>query len=559
MAAATVALSGSGSVSALDPREYLWNPYEVLEIEPLGYGYTCIGKEVTKGGSKCISPLEKEACDLAKDLLDDIRKRDMVEQRHMTQTLQALARLLLCHSHHQYQAAEKTREWALKVREHSQGLKGGSTGISSSDILAMNIELGQIKSQLASIALKYSNLREKHVAVLYENETLRQRQIKLQSEHDSTIILLSKEMMQRETRLSQELFKSEQLRERAVFNLRDRLIIQNTMWFTEGLSSHRDSDPIKPDLSVEQKKQLALSIAWAAFSEEPNHSPKSQHSLEGLSALMDQILSIFFNDHTLEPLLVSALRNNSHGVIPFDSNILQFLLREFGTELHDEAQGVDQKNITRIIRICANDLAVAIISHLSYEDIMRSKLVQEGKLYPADSAQLLSLFLFFRSNGARIPIGSRDNPDLGHFPVDTASATKIYENQNSGVLDSADEFANVSFSLPDLKQLIVESEAFNTLRQKLEQFVQQEHSVSVSSFTSTVSFAKDNDRIVKFTPWTTTIRPGFIDRSKRIIEKWVRSPIIWWPLQPPRLSCPDGYMRISWACVSSFSELLKNV
>lgn len=98
---------------------------------------------------------------------------------------------------------------------------------------------------------------------------------------------------------------------------------------------------------------------------------------------------------------------------------------------------------------------------------------------------------------------------------------------------------------------------FDTFPQQMKQ---PEGGVPFSSLTSAIiSYAMENDRVVRFTPWIMTLRPGYIDQVKRILEKWVRSPIIWWPLQPPRLSCPHGYVRISWTCVSSFSSILKSL
>lgn len=538
MAAAAVALSDLDSNS--NSRKYLWNPCEVLEIEPLEYGFTCIGKEVTKGGSKCTSPLEKKACNLAEDLLNEIRRTNMAEKTLPAHQLQRLAGLLLCHGRHQYQAAEKARDWMVKIREHSQGLKESSAEISSSDIQAMKTELGQIKSQLALIALKYSNLREKHAAVLYENETLRQGQIKLKGEHDSIVHELKEKNEQTKIKLRQRLRGAGESLERTPINLKGQPEAQKFQG-EESVSSHQDFDLIKSDISVE-RKQLALSVALAAFSEKSDHSLRLQDSPEGLSALLDQIPLIFANDPTLQPLFASALKNDGYGVMRFGSDVLQ-ILRDFGTDLRDEVQGADQKNMALIIGICANYLAVAISSQFNGEDSIGSEPNQRGKMHPADSAQLQTLFYFLESHRVRILLGLRDNSDLGLMPEATASATEIDRYQNSG----------------ELKQLIVESRAFVTLRQRLEQFVHQKCGVPVSSFTSTISYAMDNDRVVRFTPWTMTIRPGYIDWIKRKLEKWVRSPVIWWPLQPPKLFCPDGYMRISWACVSFFSELLQSL
>lgn len=494
VAAAAVALSDSDS----DSRKHLWNPCEVLEIEPLGYGYTCIGKEVTKGGSECISCLEKKDCDVAKDLLDEIRRTNMADEKPMTLRLRRLARLLLCQDRHRYQAAEKAREWMVKIREHSQGLKESSAELSSSDIQAMNTELGQIKTQLAIIALKYSNLRERHAALLYEGVARRRELSKLKSEHESTVNLLKEENEQREIRLKQKLLEAEELLERAPTNLTGQLHIQKMQRAKKNVSSHEDLNTLRHDISV-RERQIASLNPSSVGSEGLNHSLGSQSPLERLSALTDQILSIFSDDHRLQPLFISTLRNGSDSVMRFETHQeCDIPVSSFISPFHTLQQELEHQ-----------ECDVPVSPSTPTSDIPQQKLEYQEYDVPVSPSP---------------PTSDTPQQELEHQECDVPVS---------------------SFISP-----------FDTLQQELEP---QESSVSVSSFTFTVSYAMDNDRVVRFTPWTMTIRPGYIDRIKRILEKWVRNPVIWWPLQPPKSSCPYGYMRISWACVSFFGKLLKSL
>lgn len=60
----------------------------------------------------------------------------------------------------------------------------------------------------------------------------------------------------------------------------------------------------------------------------------------------------------------------------------------------------------------------------------------------------------------------------------------------------------------------------------------------------------DNDRIVQFIPSAVTPGPRLGDRVKEVIEICLRYPVIWWPLEPRRICCPNDYTRVSWYCVS---------
>lgn len=551
-------MDATALATAAGARKYLWNPREVLEIESLGPGFTCIGKEVAKGGSRCISPLEKRDCDLAEDLLDEITTINMAEKRHMTHQLQRLASLLLCHGHHQYQAAEKAREWIVKIREHGQELKEGSDEIASSDIQAMNTELGQVKTQLALIAVKYFSLREKHAAVLYENETLRKDRIKLKDDNDSIINKLKAANEQTGLRYSQRLFEVEESLRHAKINLTEQAPCRKAQRVKQGVSRHEDFDTLKTEIPVDER-QIVLSESSSVFSEWSKHSSKFQYAMKDLSVLTHAIVSIFIDDRRLQPLFSSALKNPGITVTQFERSFCQFLTN-FAKDWGDEVQGAGQGEIALVIRIFADDFATAISSRFRDEETYVPECIQQGQLQRADSVKLLMLSHFFESRRARTTrshLGLIGNPDLGGSPDQTTSATEVDRCQKSGFRDLADEFSKFILPWTESKQLIVRSKAFDTLQQQLDRFVHRDHGVPVDSFTSAVSYAVDNNRVVKFTPWTMTTRPGYADQIKRTLEKWVRSPVIWWPLQPPKTSCLSGYIRISWACVSSFNGLLE--
>lgn len=104
-------------------------------------------------------------------------------------------------------------------------------------------------------------------------------------------------------------------------------------------------------------------------------------------------------------------------------------------------------------------------------------------------------------------------------------------------------------SFTGVKRFVIRSNALNSLWRQLDRVMHPDHDVCSIIPASAVTYAMDNNRVVKFTPWTMVTHPGLIDRMKNILEKWIGNPIIWWPLQPPRARCANGHTRISWSCV----------
>ncbi|CZR52626.1 uncharacterized protein PAC_02503 [Phialocephala subalpina] len=59
---------------------------------------------------------------------------------------------------------------------------------------------------------------------------------------------------------------------------------------------------------------------------------------------------------------------------------------------------------------------------------------------------------------------------------------------------------------------------------------------------------RDHRKVIRFTPYVLVPRPGIVDQIKRKVELFLNCPIVWWPLQPRKVICPKGYLRLSWNC-----------
>ena len=571
------------SVGRSELRKHPWNPREVLGIDPLSPRFICIGNDVISGTlSRCFWRLNEEDCREADGLLNNIRE-DYILGRPLQNHLYRLARRLLCPRHLQYQAAEMAKEWALRIqiRESGKGFKGGTVETLPSNVQVMKQELDRMKVQSALLAASYSDLQVKYTALKEMFESLQQDQIRLNYMYDSRPSMYPREsemnlaeklgpclpdvlrlvrdlataapnrgryaealksidcaLIDCEKQLSPP--KMQKLKENDLGNdhSNDRELESSTTLGLEG-----SDDEIRPTRLISSSKSL----------EGLENSSISGFSVEELSVLTNKIVSIFANDERLQSLCSSALKTPSIDATQFKSNFRRFLMN-FAKELGNEAQRANQKNIALVVRVCADEFAMIINNHFMSENSDYSECIEQWNLENADSVKLLMLSHYFRSNGTReaiSPLHSEDEPDPWSLTADTAPATDADRCQFSGIRNSADDFSNNILSLTEVRQFIVQSKAFDILQQQLDQFVNSDHGVLMSSFASAISYAVDNNRVVQFTPWTMTTRPGFIDRIKGTIEKWIRNPVIWWPLRPPRTWCPSGYMRISWACVSS--------
>ena len=227
-----------------------------------------------------------------------------------------------------------------------------------------------------------------------------------------------------------------------------------------------------------------------------------------------------------------------------------------------EQRGADVMITEEVVKAAAgnfgNGKEVMTLLLERLEDIEYSKRIEQLKMHGSEPAKLMMLDRYLSGFAARSkktremksPLVPRDRSDARYLSKETASDSDVVNDQSSDSYKSADDFSNSLPSFTEVKQFMVQSNAFNSLRQHLDQFVHPDHEVPSNISASTVSYATDNNRVVKFTPWTMTTHPGFLDRIKNIIEKWIRNPIIWWPLQPTRARCPNGFTRISWSCVS---------
>lgn len=510
MDSAAVDLSGS--------RELLWNDRKVLRTEFIPPEFSCIGKVFIGGGFRCPLELVPTACFAAKALLDD---KTYLEGRPQTGQLYKLALVLHC-AHHQYQAYEKTREWAMEIRQSRQGFR-----VSTAKILPSNTNIQAIRKQLDSMktvpilsAAKYSGNSKTRPyfepslsGSTAQNSAYRGASPPLDSAISST-----------------------------------RFSTRSSNRFSAGSSTRYSAG-----------SSTRYSTQSSARSEESKKMVKSQCTVEELSILTQEIISIFADEETLQPIYSSAMKNPSIDATQFESSFRRFLI-SFAKDLGNEAREANQKNVALVIQICADDFAISISSQVNDEDIISSERIQRQKLDSADSVKLLMLSHYLSSNEARetrSPLISKNNSDSHCLPKDTDSATDVDRNRISGILNSAHDFSNVILPLTEVKQLVVQSKAFDTFRQQLDGFVHLDHDAVQNLFASAISYGVDNNRVVKFTPCTMIPHPGIVDQIKVTLEKWIRNPVIWWPLQPPRTWCLHGYTRISWACVSSSSELLR--
>jgi hypothetical protein len=63
------------------------------------------------------------------------------------------------------------------------------------------------------------------------------------------------------------------------------------------------------------------------------------------------------------------------------------------------------------------------------------------------------------------------------------------------------------------------------------------------------NFLANCGKAISLTPSRFVPPPTFVDKVKGSLETLARDPIIWWPLRPRRVACPEGYFRLSWKCV----------
>lgn len=353
----------------------------------------------------------------------------------------------------------------------------------------------------------------------------------------------------------------------------------------EWVEKIRQSRIVQPETLEPEKSddemQTALSCPSSASPEAFDTSPISRCCIEEVSIFRNRIISILANDERLKPLYSSALNNPSIGAIQFESNFRRFL-EQYAEDLCNEARGPHQKNVAHVFRIHAGDIAIGISSQIDGEDIKCSERIKRCMLEKANSVKLVLFSLYIWSKGTPTS-DSRDNrgPFILIFVILTffnfiimtlsihwmlsiiliasvigiticgATAYFVVKHYcNFYPQYTADDFSNFASSRTQIKQFMIQSNAFNTFRQQLDQFVHLDHDAFSNTSAFAGSYAIDNKRVVKFTPWTKATHPGYIDRIKGTLEKRARSPVIWWPLQPTRTRCPNGYTRISWACVS---------
>lgn len=567
-------------MALLDPRKQ-WNPHRVLGLDPLANNFTCVGRAVTKQNSRCRWMIDGTICVVADDLLNEMAATYMIGNDGINQ-LHRLAKLLLC-EYHQYQAKDTVKEWAVKIQElererndlrardlmlhEEKGNREDLQNLIQEDMTQMRKaiqameEMKRKETQSASSVTHLSELQARYAALENTFENLRKNQTEYEDMHRkwSQTLFQTKQNLAIIFRDQGRYTEAEQLYERALAG-HEQPGPQQALEVRKSVLGNEHTGTLELENS-DDEMLASLYYSSSNFSEASVLSSLSRYCTEELLIVKYWLISILANDEKLQPFYSLALKNPIIGAIRFE-NKFRRLLKQYAKELSDEAQGALQKNAALVVRVHANDIAIAIRKRFDSENIENSKRIGSTKMYSSERANVVILDRYLSGFAARskgkgemkFSFVPKDSPDALYLLKDTASDTDVISDQRSDNCNSADDFPNSLPSLTEVKQFMVQGNAFNSLRQQLDRFVHPEHDIPHVTPTSAVIHAIDNNRVVKFTPWTMTTHPGFIDRIKEILEKWIRNPIIWWPLQPRIARCPTGYTRISWSCVSRFSE-----
>lgn len=297
---------------------------------------------------------------------------------------------------------------------------------------------------------------------------------------------------------------------------------------------------------------------FSDFSEEIASSSRSIWPTEEFFIAKNEILFTFATDTILQPLYSSGLKTPSIDTDKFEKTLCR-LLQLYAKELDNEAKGELQKETAQLVLIRAKDISMVIGKQVEMTHIQKSKYMRALSMQRPELGKLLFLDRYLSAMVARKKKTRRrktsfipeDNFDV---PKDTfldfAFDTDFTSNQDSDENHLADGSPAILPSLTQVKQFMVQSRAFENLCQRLNRFLRPDPDVSTKTFPLAVMYGADTGRVLKFTPWTMTPQPGFIDQIKDVLEKLIRNPILWWPLQPKRTRCPNGYRRVSWSCVS---------
>jgi tetratricopeptide (TPR) repeat protein len=294
----------------------------------------------------------------------------------------------------------------------------------------------------------------------------------------------------------------------------------------------------------------------SVFSLSSAGSLSSIHSLD-LRSAEEEFVSFLLNDAILQPLYQLCFESDRIGAQRFENNFRR-LLKLFANDLRSEAQDKVQKSAVYFVRSRARNIAHCIWREYEPDRAGVTHTEQE-KGNDFDVKQRLNEFL-----------GSLDKTyqqeERGFFdhaqPLQTAVSHDVGAHDSSSDSDESDDGSEGEhglFALASVKAFLLSSNAFQNLRENLQQFA---HSPSKGSaianktthplsLTEAVHINDGNVSLV-LTPWKLVERPSKLDKLKGLVEGFARQPIHWWPLRERVPECPEGNFRLSWSCVSSF-------
>lgn len=177
------------------------------------------------------------------------------------------------------------------------------------------------------------------------------------------------------------------------------------------------------------------------------------------------------------------------------------MLKRYANDLSNEAQGELQKNAALLVHALTNDITSTIRNRFGLGNIQITKRTELLKMHDFESADQVMLNRFLndiapRDKGKREKESKdtrnlsvlKDGPVARCSSKDTASDPDLNCDQSSYNFNLRDNLSNSFLFVIQVKQFMVQSNAFNNFRQQLNHFV---HSIIHDT---------DSSQVIKFTP-----------------------------------------------------------
>ncbi|KAG8530715.1 uncharacterized protein KY384_004072 [Bacidia gigantensis] len=304
-------------------------------------------------------------------------------------------------------------------------------------------------------------------------------------------------------------------------------------------------------LSKESESSLAPSI----FLEASLTSYTSKTSATQPPGILEHLDRVFSDNDSLQPFYISATANPKIGPSRLENNFRR-LLRRYATRLHHEAKFELQKKAARYIGRHTRDISLSVCRRFDGQDLGKAEAMRRLQLQPSEAGKNAMLDNYLRANfppeqasikhgGDSVSRAEADNQTSA--PESHHDSTTGTESHSSGSDLGEDPSLGATPTLDGIIAFLVESKAFDLLRQELDHFVHPK-AVLAGLSTSNVSSAIDGKMSVQFTPRALISPISVVDRAKAFFEKKSSTPIIWWPLRQREACCAKGFTRISWTC-----------